>query len=238
MSNCVSPPELSDAVLLSVLGDLADQEVRQHLESCEYCSRRLRNLERGIHNLTSRVYRSLCPDPMDLTAFHLGELTEEKVTQIREHLELCADCRKEITQFSEFMRATEHNERKSNTRSKAVDFLIANLQNVGGSLALAGVRGAGSNVPQVYTVGEMQISITIEEMAEMTDRFRLTGLLLGAEGEEWIAHLWNPEKLLGSHNVRDGEISFETLERGTYTLILDGPEDSPNCEIHLQNIQV
>jgi hypothetical protein len=175
---------------------------------------------------------------MDLTAFHLGELQADRADQIREHLELCADCHQEIAQFNEFMRATTHTEPETKAGSNPVEILIAGLQNLGGSLAFAGVRGTGSDVPQVYAVGEMQVSITTEEMDGLTNRFRLTGLLLGVDREQWTAHLWNSEQLLGSNIVRDGEFYFEDLERGSYTLILDSSEDGPEREIHLQSIQV
>jgi len=238
MPNCISRLEFSEGELLSAIDNLADQEVNLHLENCEYCSHKLRTLKQGLQDISRSVYRSLCPSPMDLTTFHLGNLTGDKATQIQKHLELCRACRQEIAQFNEFMIATSLIEPEKDRQPNAVEILIAQLTNLGNTPALAGVRGSGSVATYVKEIGDLQITVTVNKMDKPAERFRLTGLLLGGEGVKWTTHLWNSEKHLGSNIVRDGEILFENLERGTYTLILDSSEGKSEREIHLQNIQV
>jgi len=235
MPNCVSPPELSDAALLRFLDGLADPEVKDHLGLCEHCSQKLRNMERGLREITRRVYRSSCPSSMDITAYHLGDLPEDESAHIRDHLELCADCRQEIVMFNQFLNSTAEREPERENLQRQVEIFIARLLDVGGTPAFASVRGTGDATPYVYQAGNSQITVTIDKMVKTAGRFRLTGLLLGATEGGWTAYLWRSDKVYASNVVGiDGEFSFENIEEGTYTLILDNPES----EIHLQDLRV
>ncbi len=100
---CISPPELSDKQLWAYLDHPeSNQEIALHLTSCPYCRQKAETLERFQKTLTSQLYRIDCPSPLELGEYHLRMVPASQMLIIRQHLQECPHCAREVAQLEEF----------------------------------------------------------------------------------------------------------------------------------------
>jgi hypothetical protein len=100
--------------------------------------------------------------------------------------------------------------------------------------AFVGIRGV-EDEPYQYMAEDVQIIIEVQDDAEQPGLKAILGLILGAEPNTMSAHLWRSEQRVAVVPVDDlGNFAIPALERGSYELILNGPES----EIHIQELQI
>jgi hypothetical protein len=98
--NCISPPGLEDTKLLAHLDGVADHETESHLEQCKYCNERAKALARQQNRLMTRLYRIDCPSPLELGEYRLQLLTESRMQDIKQHLNVCPHCEWEVAELT------------------------------------------------------------------------------------------------------------------------------------------
>jgi len=101
--NCIFPPELEDKKLLAYLDGEVDQKTKLHLEQCQYCLERAKDLAR-VHNLlTVRLYRITCPSSLELGEYHLRMLPASQMLIVSQHLRECPHCTREVTALQSYL---------------------------------------------------------------------------------------------------------------------------------------
>ena len=100
---CTSPPELNDRQLLAYLDGEIDPQVVEHLEGCPACRERAAQLARQQKQLTARLYRLACPEPVELGDYHLGLLASGRALVVAAHLRECPHCTGEVSQLKDFL---------------------------------------------------------------------------------------------------------------------------------------
>jgi hypothetical protein len=99
LKNCVSPPELTDSQLLRFLDGEADKTTKLHLDVCEYCLDKARELA----SLQNQLYGLAHPSPLELGEYHLRMLPKRKALVIEQHLSDCPQCTREVAQLKSFL---------------------------------------------------------------------------------------------------------------------------------------
>jgi hypothetical protein len=241
---CVSPPELDDRTLLIYLDGQASADITAHIERCSYCRERAHRLAQLEGRLTTQLYRVTCPSPHELGEYHLDVLPDAQMDAIRQHLDECPHCRREVAQLEGYLAELAPTREPGPLQQvvERVRVVVARLAGGGsgggwpGQLALAGVRGDESDVPLVYQAGETQVIVEIETDAERPDRKTVLGLVIGPEPESLLqAHLWHASQRVATAPVDElGNFVLPGLLPGAYELILAGPD----LEIHIQHVQV
>ncbi len=91
----------SDEELLGVAYDeeILPDEKREHLEHCEACQQRLATYRRINSRLFSKLYRSACPDAVDLNYYCLGGLSQEARVAIASHVLDCPACADDVVEI-------------------------------------------------------------------------------------------------------------------------------------------
>lgn len=231
---CTSPPQLTDAELLQASAGDPDKKITEHLAHCAYCAGRLKQLERSLQGISARVYRGVCPPSMTLSAYHLGELSVEETEKVRAHLAICAECRREVLSFRQFLEATALDEPEEAERiERAGIFGVSFLDASRLSPAAAGLRGS-EDAPRIIQVDDFQVTLFVEDNLDRPDLHNLYGLISGAGTAGWTAYLWQAGALEAQTPLsEEGDFSLEGLAQGDYTLILDGPEG----EVHIRDVR-
>ena len=91
----------SDEELLGVAYDeeaLSDEK-REHLAQCTVCQQRLRAYRRTNSRLLSKLYRSTCPDAVELNYYCLGVVPEEERMAIASHVLDCPACADDVAEI-------------------------------------------------------------------------------------------------------------------------------------------
>lgn len=241
---CVSPPELDDKELLAYLDDTGGLEVVEHLERCPHCHERARRLAQFQDRLTAQLYRAECPSPIELGEHHLGMLPGEQAEAIGRHLVECPHCRREVDQLRTYLADLEPSLQPSPLEQikEHVRVLVAHLVDEAkrlapGMLTLAPAHAGlrGEEEACVYTAGDIQIAIEVQDDAERPGRKTLLGLVIGAEPVGMQVHLWQDERRIVTVPVDElGNFVIPDLAPGVYELIVGGPE----VEVHVQALQV
>src|SRR6185436_2613525 len=101
--NCKFPPELEDKKLLAFLDGEDDQETKFHLEQCQYCLERSKDLAH-VHNLlTARLYRINCPSSLVLGEYQLHMLPASQMLIVSQHLRECPHCTREVEELQKYL---------------------------------------------------------------------------------------------------------------------------------------
>ena len=100
---CKFPPELEDKKLLAYLDGEVDQEAKFHLEQCQYCLEKAKDLAR-VHNLlTARLYRINCPSSLELGEYQLNMLSDSQKLIVWQHLRECPHCTREVDELQNYL---------------------------------------------------------------------------------------------------------------------------------------
>ena len=177
---------------------------------------------------------------IELGDYQLGLLSNKEAAVIRQHIDCCPYCQVEALMLEDYLSAFQPISPPPVKRSvagpsifKQLQILVANLVN-GPTMALAG--GLDDEGPQVYEVGDVQISIQLQEDFEMPDRRMLMGLVTGTQTKGMQAHLWEsnrPNKVAMAPVDEFGNFFISDLPCAKYELILD----TPQTEIHIQALK-
>ena len=91
----------SDEELLSVAygEETLSEEKREHLAQCEACQQQLTAYRRTNSRLLSKLYRSICPDAVELNYYCLGTVPEEERVTIASHLLDCPACADDVAEI-------------------------------------------------------------------------------------------------------------------------------------------
>ncbi|HEY6541599.1 MAG TPA: hypothetical protein VIZ18_11700, partial [Ktedonobacteraceae bacterium] len=91
----------SDEELLGVAYDeeVLPDEKREHLDQCNACQQRLAAYRRINSRLFSKLYRSACPDAVDLNYYCLGGLSQEARVTIASHVLDCPACADDVAEI-------------------------------------------------------------------------------------------------------------------------------------------
>lgn len=238
--DCISPPELDEMKLWAYLDGEADQETVNHLESCEYCRGKVKDLIQVRNRVGSRLYRINCPSTLELGEYHLGLLDASKKLIVAQHLRECRHCQDEIAQLEKYL--DEPTLRLDVL--EPVRVLIAQLISGVGvnrdqadpsiSATFAGLRG-GEEEPYIYQADNFRIVIDIQDDVEQVGLKTLLGLVTGSKSNELTIQASQEGKTIATSSVDEtGNFVISQLMPGRYELILA----SPNDEVHIESLSV
>ena len=203
---CIAPPPLEDRQLLAYLDGEADEQVRDHMAQCRYCSERATALDQVQRKLTARLYRVDCPPPEALGEYQLGMLATEQRVSVARHLMSCPHCRQELEQLKNYL--SELAPAAPTSPLEQVKVLVARLisqgeagETVGSSAfapAYAALRGDFEGPITMEADGVLIVldpepgregSVTIQGQVAADDQERWTGARVEAhqEGEVQMA---------------------------------------------------
>lgn len=254
MSNDRQTQHFSDAELLAYLDGAQEPDIAQQIEQSPAARQRLAQLSRQQKQLAARLYRAACPDPHTLGEYHLNMLAAAERGHIRQHVDACPHCARELQQFGADLQAVSSDIEV--TMFERLRLLVARLippapsfGTVPGPVpALAGMRG-GNGGPLTYEAGAVQVAIEIHDDAATVGRKSIVGLVTATEEGAaqdsatepggWQVTLWREEgpvaELLQTVRIDDlGNFMFDGLAPGDYALTLRGDA----VEIVIQELAV
>lgn len=231
-------PKFSDQKLLAYLDGEVESETAKQIEGSSADLQRARELA-GLQNiLTESLYRVDCPDSIELGEYHIGLLDRTRRRVVRQHVQECPHCTKELEQISQFLAAEQPKPAESPLdRVKIlVGRLISQLDEAtrppGLAPALA-VRGGEKQVI-VYEAGEVQITLDLRE-AEETGQESLLGLVTGLEAQGFSVELLSNRKQVALGEVDElGNFELSGFPPDVYVLLIRGPD----LEIHLPDLEL
>ena len=185
--NCAFPPELDDKQLFAYLEGEASQEVLSHLQDCVYCRQKAKALDHFKKRLTSRIYRLTCPSPIELGEYHLRMLPASQILVVRQHLDECPHCVREIAQLEHFLNDQAPAPKDSLLEHAKV--LVARLVGEGGftfASASAALRGEGKG-PITFAAEGIIIVLDVQSTAE--GKVNILGQVAADNQDDWTGAL-------------------------------------------------
>jgi hypothetical protein len=106
---CLHPMAVAkDDLIKHVLdGENLPEGVSDHLEQCDICRHNLVDYQQADNLLIAHLYRSQCPDSMQLSLFCGDYLSVEKQRSIAAHLQRCPLCTAEVAATRQFLSEIE-----------------------------------------------------------------------------------------------------------------------------------
>lgn len=252
MTECASPPELTDLELHQFLEGDADHAVVAHLKVCQYCLSRAEAIQRLQNRLKRNLFRADCPQPEVLSAYQLHLLNNADSAEIERHLSLCPHCANELANFTaldlEIARAYSHAPSQLHNRIRiTVAQWIKNMGNAAGAslpgLQPAALRGTAS-APFVFADEEgNEISIMLDKNQAARTSHHLTGLIVRSEAmqfAEQATQLGTVVVLQAGSRLNSASVD----ELGNFEVELPAPGDYDlvaslgDVEVHLPTIHV
>jgi hypothetical protein len=245
---CVDPPALEDWQLLAWLEGEADSPVQDHLDRCPFCRQHRDQLVRQVSQLKTRLYRSECPRPVELSRFHRNQLSAERLEWIQGHVDGCPHCTREVALLQHRVGAArrayfpEPETAPEDALGPLVEgarILLARL--IGGPSQLLPVRGAGAG-PRLYEAEDFKISVDSQPDDQEPERRQVIGSLLGAPGAGWSVEFWasgEPVSLAPAATAPVDDLGFFTargLTPGRYGLNVRSPDGA--LEVRVPNVAV
>ncbi len=96
-------PTDEELVAFALDDEALPEEAQSHLAQCEVCQQRLARYQQSHTWLVARLYRSQCPDGMQLSLYCGGEVSPEERQRIASHLLDCPLCMAEVEETRRFM---------------------------------------------------------------------------------------------------------------------------------------
>lgn len=189
------------------------------------------DLERQLKN---KLYRVDCPESLELGEYRLEMLTAERRRSIREHLQICPHCRRELTSL-DFMLEDLKSDLSPGVMARVrvwVGELLSTRSNA--MDPVFGLRGdSGTGQAYDFQAGEARIMIEVQENAQ--GQKTLLGLVLGINQQDLTAALWQQGERLQQVAVDElGNFVITDIPSGEYDLIVSRPDE----EYHLQSLKV
>lgn len=191
------------------------------------------------YQLTTRLYRVICPDPLSLGEYQLDLLSSNQNKQIKQHLKHCPHCRQEAINLKIFLPdpLLDHIPGFSHRIKIWIAERVSSepRPTMTGMPAFA-LRGEAEDAgPLFYQAGDVQLTLEIQDDPEHPGYKTILGLVLGTALPEMTAHLWQAGRPLATNPVDElGNFIFNQLAAGQYELILAGAD----VEIHVQDLQI
>jgi hypothetical protein len=106
---CLHPmaPGREDLITYVLDGESLPKGVSDHIEECEICRQNLVDCQQMDNLLAAHLYRSQCPDSMQLSLYCGDYLSEEKQLSIAAHLQQCPLCTTEVAATRQFLSEIE-----------------------------------------------------------------------------------------------------------------------------------
>jgi hypothetical protein len=222
-TNCVFPPELDEKQLLAYLDDpQANPATARHLEGCPHCRERADALQHFQKKLTTRLYRSTCPPPLELGEFHMRMLPAPQRLVIAQHVRECPLCTQEISQLGGFMSEPE-------PRTNAIKELIARLVNsgarMGSAQAFPALRGE-VKAPPIFEADGLVITLDVQPSQE--GEIAILGQMAADDQDRWTGatvELKQPYLAPLQASVDDlGAFTFNTVDPGSLEMTITSPD--------------
>ncbi|HFQ93645.1 MAG TPA: hypothetical protein ENK32_06525 [Anaerolineae bacterium] len=193
------------------------------------------------HQLTTRLYRIICPDPLRLGEYQLDLLPSGPNKHIKRHLKHCPHCRRELRQLTNYLpdplldHAPSLSQRIKIRIAQRVSSEPAPDMPLPGRPTFA-LRGEEDDAgPLFYQAGDVQLTLEVQDDPEHPGYKMILGLVLGTALSKMEAHLWQGERPLTANPVDEsGNFIFSRLAAGQYDLILAGSD----VEIHVPDLQI
>lgn len=232
-TTCEFPPELDDLQLIAYLDDPeTNQETARHLEGCQHCRAKAGALDRFQKRLTTRLYRSTCPSPMELGEFHLGMLRASQRLYIGQHLRECPHCAQETSQLEGYLGDLSRPGLLA-TAKVFIAQLVSGREAIGAP-DYAGLRGEGEG-PVLYQADDIPIMIQVHDDMEKPGLRSLLGLVAGLKAYGFMMEAYQQGNLINTTFIDEiGNFLFTHLPPGFYDLILLGP----HTEIRIPSLEV
>lgn len=225
-TSCIFPPELDDKQLLAYLDEPdKDPEIVRHLADCPYCQARANALDRFQKRLTTRLYRSTCPTPLELGEFHTHMLPASRRLVVGQHLRQCPRCTEEISHLEDYL----SEDKPRQTILASVQEFFANLI-PGKTMTFGAVRGADDG-PRTYQVEDLLFSINVNEDMETPGYKMVLGLVEGLGSDGFTMEAYQEGNLIATSLIDEFHyFQFTHLDPGIYDLVLPGWQ----TKIHLK----
>lgn len=191
------------------------------------------------NRLIKNLYRALCPDPVQLGEYRLGNLPKNQAEAIHQHLYECPRCRAELALLEDYLNIVRP-DIEYNLADQVKIWIARLLPAPGPALAPAfAVRGETASELLRYVFGEDEtggeLVIGIQEDITQPGRKSILGLVAGVPFAGLAATLWQAGRPVAQAEVDEfGNLAFANLFPGVYDLFLSGN----NVEIHAQNLKV
>jgi len=100
---CIAPHEITEEQLLAYSDGEADDTTLDHMGRCPYCIEQARIIAANQSTLRVLFQRVECPNAHTLGEFHLGLLSADEQSGIKDHLSSCPDCATEVSDLDDFL---------------------------------------------------------------------------------------------------------------------------------------
>ncbi len=224
-TNCVFPPELDERQLLAYLDDpTVYQETANHLKLCSYCQKKAEDLDRFQKHLTSQLYRSTCPSPVELGEFHMRMLPANQTLEMAQHVRKCPHCADEVSGLEEFL--SEFTPRTG--LLEPIKVLLARLVGGGAGTAsspgLMAVRGQVSHSP-VFEADDIVISLDVTP--NPNGQVSILGSMAAENQDQWTGATVELKQMyletLIAHVDDLGTFSLEAVYPGATEVTITSP---------------
>jgi hypothetical protein len=181
---------------------------------------------------------------MELGEYHLDMLAPRQAVAIRQHVDICPHCRREIDDLSGFLGDWSPQQEPSPVQrfqilvAQLVSSATQSLGNIKGASLSPALMGAVRDEdkderPTVYRVNDVEIVIEAQnEYPEQTKKTVL-GYVRGLKADSLNVYLWRGEEPIAAIEVDEqGHFVFEHIPSGIYNLTVRDAD----LEVHVREI--
>ena len=202
------------------------------------------NLNRETQ-LLKMLYRADCPPSVELGEFQLGLLERVRAVWIGQHVADCPHCHRELTELNSFMSLVAAQLPATQLPTAEVEpptgilagatarlkVLVAELFRPTPGQAAWAVRGdETTDAPQIFNVGDIQVSIETQADPTQPSQRSILGLISGADTLGWRAHVWQAGQFVVTVEVDEfGNFTVPPVAAGNTQIVLDGAD----FEVHI-----
>lgn len=234
-------PDDEELLRFALDGDPLRKEEREHLAQCETCQHRLALYQQVNTALTTRLYRSQCPDAEQLSFYCANLLPPDDRMHIAAHILDCPLCSAEVADTRRFMAEVE----PLPVAELSPQVVVRSIRRIAASLvrqqAQFVLRGADAlsetSWPRQYRAETIDLSLHLSRASNgdhlllgiltSSDNVESVDAFEGAKAELYSASNVSPETQspIRMTEVDDlGNIVFNAVPTGQYTLLLHLPE--------------
>jgi hypothetical protein len=175
---CIAPHEITEEQLLAYNDGEADDTSVEHIGRCPYCQERARVIAANQSILRILFQRVECPDAHTLGEFHLGLLSADERAAIKDHLESCPDCAREISDLEHFLQEAPITLTPAPLQTPLKRLVARPVAPPPGSAAqdpAFAFRGAAAAPPDVYQAEDIKMVVGLEADGLRAGRKMLLG---------------------------------------------------------------
>ncbi|HEY7418631.1 MAG TPA: hypothetical protein VH593_25865, partial [Ktedonobacteraceae bacterium] len=234
-------PTTEELIRVVLDGERLSQDAQAHLDSCHICQARIAYLQQVEPFLVSRLYRSECPDVMQLHYYCLNQLPLDKAIATRRHIEYCPLCAHEVQDIMHVLDSFETPPATLSSLPSKIRSVIATLMPWQPQLV---TRHGSSDVskdswPRQYRADSVNISLHLSRSS--TGDLMLLGLLTSDNPDENIEMFdgvpvdlyvtqesilteeQHAHPVMSSYVDDLGNVAFKAVSVGEYTMVVHLP---------------